>query len=146
MPPRRPASAPPWQHQVEQVASFLGGIAPARAYLAVPTRPPAVRGVGPPSAQAVVEAHEIFRNHLSTVALLASPEEGAFGHGDDPTGDLLAILAVHPMPEGVAREYLEEAGTDPATLDELLAAERLARVDYRGNTFVVGRWGAVPRR
>ncbi len=122
-----------------QLGAFLEGIAPARAYLAVPTRPPAVPGVRPPSAATLVEAHEIFRQRLPCVELLTSPEEGPFGHGEYPPEDLLAILAVHPMPETVARRYLEEAGADPATLDELLAGDRVVRVGYRGGTFVVSR-------
>ena len=131
--------------RVGQVASFLEGIAPDRAYLAVPTRPPAVPGVRSPSAQAIAEAYWTFRQRLPRVELLVHPEEGTFGHGGDPTADLLAILAVHPMPEEEARQYLTEAGTDPAALDELLADRRISGVGYRGRRFVVGRNG-VPRQ
>ncbi len=126
-------------HGLEQVAAFLERIAPARAYLAVPTRPPADLGVRPPSADTMGEALEIVRNRLPSVELLVSPEEGAFGHGADPAGDLLSILAVHPMPEGAARAYLEEGGGDSSLLDELLAGARIERVAYDARTFVVSR-------
>jgi wyosine [tRNA(Phe)-imidazoG37] synthetase (radical SAM superfamily) len=131
---------------VEQIACFLERIEPARAYVAVPTRPPAVAGVVPPPARAVSEAHEVFRRRFARVELLASPEEGTFGHGADPKGDLLAILAVHPMSEAAARGYLEEAGTDPAILDELLAAELVVRVVYHGDAFILGEWGGAAVR
>ncbi|MCG6956554.1 MAG: radical SAM protein [Gemmatimonadetes bacterium] len=131
--------------ELERTAVFLGGLAAHRAYLAVPTRPPAVPGVRPPSTQALVEAHQIFSERLPEVQLLVSPEEGAFAHGDDPVRDLLAILQVHPMPERVARNYLREAGGGPAMLDELLAAERIVGVDFRGEEFVVARLEGVPR-
>ena len=127
--------------QLRELVSFLEGIAPARAFLAVPTRPPAVAGVTPPSAQALVRAHQIFGARLRHVELLVAPESGSFGHGGDPAEDLLSILAVHPMPERVARHYLAEAGADPTLLDELLAEERIEWVGYRGERFVVGRWG-----
>ena len=122
--------------EAAKLADFLGEVSPARAYLAVPTRPPAVSGVRPASAEALARIHGIFREHLPWVEVLSRPEEGAFGHGEDPATDLLAILAVHPMPETVARQYLEEAGTDPAVLDELLDGDRIVRVGYRGGTFI----------
>jgi hypothetical protein len=92
-----------------------------------------------------VEAHQIFSERLPEVQLLVSPEEGAFAHGGDPVRDLLAILQVHPMPDRVAREYLSEAGVAPAMLDELLAAERIVGVGFRGEKFVVARLQGVPR-
>ncbi len=131
---------------MERLAAFLEGVAPARAYLAVPTRPPAVPGVRPPSGRAVMDAYEALRRRLSGVELLTSPEDGTFAHTDDPRRDLLAILAVHPMPEPTARSYLEGAEADPAILDELLAAGHIERVGYRGKAFVVGRRDGVPRR
>lgn len=124
------------EEAVRAVADFLRDLAPARVFLAAPTRPPAVPGVRPPSAAALARAREIFGERLTRVENLTSPEVGVFGHGDDPAGDLLAILEVHPMPETAAREYLEEAGTDPAVLDELLDGERVVRVGYRGSSFV----------
>jgi wyosine [tRNA(Phe)-imidazoG37] synthetase (radical SAM superfamily) len=127
------------------IAGFLEAIAPHRAYLAAPTRPPAVTGVRAPPAHALVEAHQIFSEHLPEVRLLVSPEEGAFAHGDDPVRDLVAILQVHPMPDRVARAYLSEAGAAPTTLDELLAAESVVGVDFRGERFVGARLKGVPR-
>jgi wyosine [tRNA(Phe)-imidazoG37] synthetase (radical SAM superfamily) len=124
-----------------KLADFLGEVSPARAYLAVPTRPPAVARVRPASAEALARIRGIFRERLKRVEVLSRPEEGAFGHGEDPAEDLLAILAVHPMPETVARRYLEEAGTDPAVLDELLDGDRIVRVGYRGGTFVTRMCG-----
>jgi wyosine [tRNA(Phe)-imidazoG37] synthetase (radical SAM superfamily) len=65
---------------VRRLVVFLEGIAPARAYVTAPTRPAAVPGARAPSAQAFVEAHEVFRERLPRVELLASPEECTFRH------------------------------------------------------------------
>ncbi len=131
---------------LEKLAAFLERVAPARAFLAVPTRPPAVASVRPPSSEALVRAYRIFSDRLPRVELLAKPEEGSFGHGGDPGEDLLSILAVHPMREEVARGYLAEVGMDPALLDELVQAERIERIGYRDQTFVVARLEGVPAR
>jgi wyosine [tRNA(Phe)-imidazoG37] synthetase (radical SAM superfamily) len=131
--------------ELRRTASFLEGVHPRRAYVAAPTRPPAAPGVGAPSTRALVEAHQTFNERLPEVRLLVSPEEGAFGHGGDPVGDLLAILQVHPMPERVARAYLSEAGAGPAVLDELLSSDLVVGVGFRGERFVVARLQGVPR-
>jgi len=131
--------------ELRRIAVFLEGLAPHRAYVAAPTRPPAVPAVRPPSPRALVEAHRIFSEYLPEVQLLVSPEEGTFGHGDDPAVDLLSILQVHPMSEGAAREYLIEAGADPAVLDHSLSAGLIDKIGYGGGTFVVARWDGVPR-
>jgi len=78
---------------VRRLVGFLEGIAPARAYLTMATRPAAIPGARPPSAQAFVEACEVFRARLSRVEFLASPEEGTFAHGRSPAH------VVHPCRE-----------------------------------------------
>ncbi len=124
---------------LEGVARFLQEIAPKRAYIAVPIRPPAVSNVRPPPESATVEAHEMLSERVPRVELLTGQEKGSFGHGDDPTEDLLAILAVHPMREAVAQSYLEEVGADPTVLDALLAGDLIAAVEYGGTRFVARR-------
>ncbi len=122
------------------LGSVLERIDPARAYLAVPTRPPAVPSVAPPPEEAVLVAYELLREHVARLELLAHPEEGPFGVGGDPVEDLMGILAVHPMREEGARAYLEGSGADPAVLDHLLTKGWVARVRYDGKGFVVRRF------
>lgn len=124
---------------VKRVADFVAELRPTRAYLAVPTRPPAEPGVRPPEPDALVRAHEIFAERLPTVELLATPESGEFGRTGDPTEDLLAILSVHPMTEGRARRYLADAGAEPGRLSDLIGTGRLHRVEYGGNVYLVRR-------
>jgi wyosine [tRNA(Phe)-imidazoG37] synthetase (radical SAM superfamily) len=136
---------------VAGVAEFLSGIAPARAYLAVPTRPPASSGVFPPDESMLVRAYEIMQARLPRVEILAADETGTFTHTGDPVEDLLAILAVHPMREAAVLAYLHDAGADPLLPDRLIRDDRVARVSYRGETFFVRRFararkGGVTRK
>jgi wyosine [tRNA(Phe)-imidazoG37] synthetase (radical SAM superfamily) len=121
---------------VEAVARFIGPLKPAVAYLAVPTRPPAEAHVRPPSEGAVVTAFRLLSARLPRVELLTGDEPGEFAHTTDPGEDLLGILAVHPMPEGIARIYLEKAGAAPPLLDSLIADGRVVRVRHGGRTFL----------
>lgn len=121
---------------VGEVAEFVARLKPWCAYLAVPTRPPAVSSVTPPHAGAVVRAFELMAERLLRVELLTGEEEGEFGHTGDPTAELLGILAIHPMHEDTARAYLVEAAGAPDLFDALVAEGRIVRVRYRDRTFV----------
>lgn len=124
---------------VEGVADFLAKVQPHRAYLAVPTRPPASRFVRPPPEQAVLNAYAIMTRQVRSVELLISEEDGPFGHGDDPERDLLAILAIHPMKESAVRVYLQEIDAPWDIVDRLLESGRLVRIEYQDIPFLLRR-------
>jgi wyosine [tRNA(Phe)-imidazoG37] synthetase (radical SAM superfamily) len=121
------------------VAAFLQQVRPRCAYLAVPLRPPANPRARPPVDEVVVRAYAILREHLPRVELLTGEESGSFGHGGDPAEDLMGILAVHPMRERAAREYLAEAHAGWEVAEALLASGRMMSVEYRGERFVARR-------
>jgi wyosine [tRNA(Phe)-imidazoG37] synthetase (radical SAM superfamily) len=122
---------------LRRVARVLAELHPATAYVAVPTRPPAEAEAQAPGEDAVLAAYEILSGSLPRVELLTGDTEEDFGRTGEPAEDLLGILAVHPMLERQAREYLDRDGTRPAALDELLAAGRVVRVPHRGRVFVL---------
>lgn len=118
-----------------ELASFLGELAPEKAYLSVPTRPPADRRVRPASDEAIVRAHAILSQRV-TVELLLGHEEGTFGQTGDPIADLMAILAVHPMRADVVAAYLDRAGTAAYLIDDLIVGHKLVRVSYNGHDYL----------
>jgi wyosine [tRNA(Phe)-imidazoG37] synthetase (radical SAM superfamily) len=124
---------------VTGTAEFLADIAPARAYIGVPTRPPASRDATPPSDFAIVRAYEIMKSRLEAVEILPLHETGVFGRSDDPVEGLLAILAVHPMREAAVLARMEGTEADPQRLEALIREGRVSRVEYRGVTFLVRR-------
>lgn len=122
---------------IEAVAAFLGGLRPARAFLLVPTRPPAKRSVRPPQHDVVARAFRLLSRRLPRVELLTEDEQGPFGRTGDPIGDLLAILAIHPMREDAVLSYLAASDHDARALDSLVLAGRVVRTRYRERTFVM---------
>jgi wyosine [tRNA(Phe)-imidazoG37] synthetase (radical SAM superfamily) len=125
---------------VTSTADFLARVGPARAYLAVPTRPPAEGSVAPPDEEIVVRAYELLRDRLPSVELLVGGEEGSFGRTGDPQEDLLAILAVHPMREEAVERYLGEVEARRSDLDRLVESGRVARLEYLSEVFYVRSW------
>lgn len=74
------------EDHVRAVADFLVQLKPARAYLAIPTRPPAEKWVQYPPEERIVQAYQIFREKINCVEYLIGYEGNAFaftGNGED---------------------------------------------------------------
>ena len=87
------------EDQVRAVVDFLVQLKPARAYLAIPTRPPAEKWVQYPPEERIVQAYQIFREKINCVEYLIGYEGNAFAFTGNAEDDLLSITAVHPMRE-----------------------------------------------
>jgi wyosine [tRNA(Phe)-imidazoG37] synthetase (radical SAM superfamily) len=108
---------------------------PVKAYLSVPTRPPAERWAEPPHEPVVNQAYQIFSEHLHRVECLTGHETTNFTFTGDPAEDILSITAVHPMNHEALEKVLQQRGADFSTVDRLLAQGKLLKLDYRGKTF-----------
>lgn len=122
--------------QLVAVADLVARLAPARACVAAPIRPPAEPDVRPPGEETVLRAFETFRSRVDEVQLLAGEPEGTFGGAGDPVEELRSILAVHPMRERTVRDFLAAREADPGTLESLESAGLVVRVAYRGEVYV----------
>lgn len=121
-------------------AGFVAQLAPAAAYIAIPTRPPAEPWVAPPREDVVNQVYQIFAERVPHVEYLIGYEGNAFASSGDPLLDLLAITAVHPMRADAVDEFLARAGIGRAAVRPLVAAGQLAEVSYGGHAFLVRRW------
>lgn len=127
---------------VARTASFVAALEPARAFVAVPTRPPAEPWVRAPSRDVALRAADHFRAvELPTTCLVEDIEEPFAADPGAPSG-LLGIVAVHPMSETAARGYLERSGLDWSVAQRLLDGGAIERVVFDGQVYlraVVGR-------
>jgi len=121
--------------QLHKVAGFLKRLQPAKAYVSVPTRPPAERWVEYPDEKSVSEAYQIFTEHVKAVEYLIDYEGTDFSLGGDPEKDILSITAVHPMREKALKKLLLKAGVDWSVVDILLKEGKLLELVYRGRLF-----------
>ncbi len=120
---------------LRRTAKFIAELSPAVAYLAIPTRPPAVHSIRPASEKSVVRAHEIFTKQLPAVELLVAYEGSDFATAGDTRTELLAITAVHPMREDAVRRLLEKEQRDWKLVELLLAEGELIAIDHDGHRF-----------
>lgn len=121
--------------EIERVADFLVKLKPDKAYLAIPTRPPAERTVSAATEQAVNLAYQVFGERLNTVEYLIGYEGNAFAFSGNVEEELLSITAVHPMREEAVTELLKKAGIGWGLVEKLIKADTLVEVKYRGNRF-----------
>jgi len=118
-------------------AEFIGKFNPDKAYILVPTRPPAEKFVEPPSEENLNMAYQIFNSGIGSVELLTGSEGNDFTYSSDVEKELLGILAVHPMKKEAVEIFLNKAGADWKLIEELINKNILKEVQYSDTTFII---------
>jgi len=124
--------------ELERIADFLRSLAKLnKAYIAIPTRPPAEKWVKPAKEETINVAFQTFVKKLGNdkVEYLIGYEGNAFAFTGNVKEDLLSITAVHPMREEAVAELLRKANASWHIVDELLRSGELVRLEYEGNIY-----------
>jgi len=124
--------------EIKEVAQFLEKLSPQKAYVGIPTRPPAER-VEPASEQTINTAYQVFVERLRGVEYLIGYEGNAFACTGNVQEDLLNITSVHPMREEAVAEFLKNAGTGWETVQHLIGNRDLVELEYQGKKFYMRR-------
>jgi wyosine [tRNA(Phe)-imidazoG37] synthetase (radical SAM superfamily) len=127
------------ERQLEGIADFLARLQPDRAYLSIPTRPPAEEWAQPPDEQVVNRAHRIFSEKMDQVEYLIGYEGNAFAFTGDVEEDLLSITAVHPMLREAIARFLAQAEADWSVVQRLVERGQLIEIVYQGQSFYTRR-------
>ncbi len=120
---------------LEETAEFLSQINPAKAYLAIPTRPPAEKWVSPPAPGDINVAFQILHEKLDQVEYLIGYEGNAFAFTGNVEEDLLSITSVHPMRESAVTDFLKKAAADWSVVRKLMAHSKLVETEFEGRKF-----------
>jgi len=121
--------------EIEKIAGFLTELKPDKAYLAIPTRPPAKKTITAASEQVINMAYQIFSKRLSSVEYLIGYEGNAFAFTGNVEDDLLSITSVHPMREEAVVELLRKADAGWEVVDNLIKDGSLMELEYQGRKF-----------
>lgn len=113
---------------------------PDTAYIAIPTRPPAYKGVLPPDENSVNRACYIFKEHIEKIELLTGYEGNAFTSTGNFREDLLSITAVHPMRENAVLELLKKSGGDNSMLTELINNKLIEKIKYKNHNYYLRKF------
>ena len=120
---------------LKEMAEFLRALNPVKAYLAIPTRPPAENWIRPPAPEDINVAFQVFHEKLDQVEYLIGFEGNAFAYTGNVEEDMLNITSVHPMRQSAVIELLKKANADWLMVNKLIAQGKLVETDYEGQKF-----------
>ena len=129
--------------EIERIAGFLAELKPNKAYLAIPTRPPAKRTITAASEQVINMAYQIFSKSLNSVEYLIGYEGNSFAFTGNVEDDLLSITSVHPMRKEAVIELLRKADTGWGAVEKLIKDGGLMELEYQGRKFYMRK---LPQR
>ncbi len=122
---------------LHHTADFIGRLNPSKAYVLIPTRPPAEKWVLPPDEEKLNAAYQIFGERIGKVELLTADESTDFTFGTDVEKELLAILAVHPMTTEAVKDFLDKSETSWELMERLIADGIVREVGYSGRSYIL---------
>ncbi|MEA3254907.1 MAG: radical SAM protein, partial [Candidatus Altiarchaeota archaeon] len=106
-----------------------------KAYIAIPTTPPAKKEIIPASEEKINKAYQILSDRLPHVEYLIGYEGNAFASTGDVEDDLLSITSVHPMREDAVKELLTKTHTGWDVIEKLIKEKRIIEMEYQGKKF-----------
>ena len=126
-----------YSDELEKTADFLSKIRPHKAYIAVPTRPPAERWVKPADERVINRAFQLFSRKLGddVVEYLIGYEGNAFAFTGNLEEDLLSITSVHPMREEGVKELLKKANASWGVVKNLLDKGKIIELEYEDHKY-----------
>jgi wyosine [tRNA(Phe)-imidazoG37] synthetase (radical SAM superfamily) len=129
--------------EILKAADYIAGLAPARSYISIPTRPPSEKWVKPASESGINMAYQIFTSRLIKSEYLIGYEGNEFASTGKADEDLLSITSVHPMREEGMEEFLKKAHAQRSLLERLIKDKKLIKLDYNNKSFYVRRFPEV---
>ncbi|MCX8082351.1 MAG: radical SAM protein [bacterium] len=123
--------------EIRKTAEFISAIKPKKAYIGIPTRPPAEVWVKQPEEKKVLYAYEIFTEYGLNAELITETGPGSFGFTGDIESDIVSTISVHPMSEQQIRELLKKASSDWTVVEKLLSENKIREIEYQGEKYYI---------
>lgn len=122
---------------IYKTAEFVKNIHPSKAYILIPTRPPAEDYVKSPGLNIITAAHQIFSSIVGDTELLIENEGTNFSFSLNAEKELISIIAVHPMQKKAVEEFLSRSNSGWDLVNNLITKNVLSRTEYSGNTYFI---------
>jgi len=128
------------EESAADIADFLQRLNPKKAYFLIPTRPPAISSIRPPSEEELNRFYQIVSRKVPNLEYLTGYEGNVFASTGNAAEDILSITAVHPMREEAIRELLAKNQADWAIIENLVGEGKLMETEYEGHKFYIRRF------
>ncbi|MGD8781200.1 MAG: radical SAM protein [Ignavibacteria bacterium] len=126
---------------LRKTAEVIKQINPGKAYILVPTRPPAETFVKPPSTDKINLAYLIFTQYGLNTELLTYNEGEEFSYTSNVEKELLDILSVHPMRKDAVKKFINKANSNWSLIDSLKENKKLRVIKYSGYEYYIKNFG-----
>lgn len=120
---------------IHNLASYLLELQPFKAFLSIPTRPPAESWVRTPDAGSLQKILAILAQNITFAEFLFENDDADFRSTGDLVEDILGITAVHPMREEALRQMVARSGASWKIVEDLLSSKKITCVHYREERF-----------
>jgi wyosine [tRNA(Phe)-imidazoG37] synthetase (radical SAM superfamily) len=128
------------ESHLERLSGIIHDINPSKAYISIPTRPPAEKSVKAPSEETLILAwHMISRSGVNT-ELLTGFEGTSAGFTGNAYEDILNITAVHPLREDTLITLLEKDMADWQIVESLIIQRLIKSVSYEGKRYFLRQY------
>lgn len=118
-----------------EIAGFIEKISPSKAYVAIPTRPPAGEWVKPPSHGDLLRAYQTFKEKVPVTEYLIEYEGDNFVAAGNIQEELLRIASVHPLRDEAVDKLLKDANAGREVVDGLINEKKITMTEYQGTRF-----------
>lgn len=132
--------------EAEQIAHFLLQLKPDKAYISVPTRPPADKGIRPALPESVNRAWQLISEIIPDTELLTGYEGNAFFSGGDLRKDILRITAVHPLRDDAVDKLVADYGHEDQIIEKMILDGQIRKTWYRGHHYYLRNFDEVLNR
>ncbi|MFO8021193.1 MAG: radical SAM protein [Perlabentimonas sp.] len=122
-------------NSIVKTANFILQVNPSKAYISVPTRPPALSWVQASNEVAINEAYQIFNDKGINAELIMGFEGTNVGFTGNAKDDILNISAVHPIREDTMKDLLERNNADFEVVKELIEEQKIKEITYKTKKF-----------
>lgn len=132
--------------EITALAHFLLKINPSVAYIAIPTRPPALKNTFPADEDAVAMAYQIFLTSGLFTELLTGYEGNAFSSTGNFVADILSITAVHPMRKDAVQELMTRSNGTADDLNRMILENDLIKIAFNNEEYYLRRFHKDKKR
>lgn len=121
--------------ELEEISEFIKTLNPDKAYLSIPTRPPAEVSVELPDEERLNMAYQIFTSKGLNAELNSGYEGNEFSSTGNFGEDLLNITAVHPMRKDAVEDLINKNNGNWSDVEYLVNSGKLIKSEFNGNKF-----------
>ena len=123
--------------EIRNLGEYLSNLRLSKAYVAIPTRPPAENWIRAASDYTINLAYQTLSGLLGSnkVEFLIGYEGDAFTSTGNIEEDLLSITSVHPMRREAMVGVLRKANADWRLVEKLIRDGKLIQISYEGHDF-----------